>query len=469
MTGGNKIPEAAFRLIVIGGGFTGAVCVIHALRTMSRPMDITVIEPSAELGRGIAYGTDDPVLRINVPVGSMAISSKDPTEATRWFQKQSLIPKTDIDGVTEHHYVSRYAYGTFISDLLRSNLAASTMPVTFRHLRNMATKVARRHGAWRVTVDDDASLDADLVAFCVGHPAPAAPCPIDAGIVGSPKFVAIPWSKNALTAIAPADSVLIVGTGLTMVDTVLSLKETGRGRHLTAISRHGLLPREHGLFLRDICLFEGKPLPSTALGLLRLLRHRIRNADPELGWQPFVDSLRFGLSEVWSALPENEQRRVLRHLLSIWDAHRFRMAPHAGAILRRIQEAGKLTLKKARLVRLAFEQGRYAATLRGPTGKLQRSLFDAVVLCTGPERSARANSLVTALLADGTVALDRLALGLSVDRSSRILDEEGRPVPGLVAFGPMTRGSFGEMTGAPDIAKHIERVFSDLFNMVPVS
>jgi uncharacterized NAD(P)/FAD-binding protein YdhS len=31
----------------------------------------------------------------------------------------------------------------------------------------------------------------------------------------------------------------------------------------------------------------------------------------------------------------------------------------------------------------------------------------------------------------------------------------------LLAFGPMTRGSFGEMTGAPDIARHLERVLKD--------
>lgn len=31
-------------------------------------------------------------------------------------------------------------------------------------------------------------------------------------------------------------------------------------------------------------------------------------------------------------------------------------------------------------------------------------------------------------------------------------------VDGLFAYGPITRGTFGEMTGAPDIAQHLEQV-----------
>jgi uncharacterized NAD(P)/FAD-binding protein YdhS len=49
-------------------------------------------------------------------------------------------------------------------------------------------------------------------------------------------------------------------------------------------------------------------------------------------------------------------------------------------------------------------------------------------------------------------------LGLKVDALSRVLDRRAAPQAHLLALGPNTRGSFGEMTGAPDIIRQIERV-----------
>lgn len=34
----------------------------------------------------------------------------------------------------------------------------------------------------------------------------------------------------------------------------------------------------------------------------------------------------------------------------------------------------------------------------------------------------------------------------------------GHVVAGLFAYGPITRGTFGEMPGAPDIAEHLEKL-----------
>jgi uncharacterized NAD(P)/FAD-binding protein YdhS len=39
-----------------------------------------------------------------------------------------------------------------------------------------------------------------------------------------------------------------------------------------------------------------------------------------------------------------------------------------------------------------------------------------------------------------------------------LIDALGSMQSDLFAFGPITRGTFGEMTGAPDILRQIERV-----------
>jgi uncharacterized NAD(P)/FAD-binding protein YdhS len=54
--------------------------------------------------------------------------------------------------------------------------------------------------------------------------------------------------------------------------------------------------------------------------------------------------------------------------------------------------------------------------------------------------------------------LDAVGLGLDVDATSHLISRDGTADPSLLAFGPMTQSAFGEMTGAPDNVRHVERV-----------
>jgi uncharacterized NAD(P)/FAD-binding protein YdhS len=457
------------RLIVIGGGFTGAALVIHALRTSTRALDIVVVEPSARLGRGIAYGTQDPEHRINVPSDRMGLSKSDPAEATRWLFANGVLPDAGSDDGIGQFYVARAAYGAFVGDALRQTIEAAADRVTFAHRRASATSLERLGSGWRVSLDDGGQLDADVVALCFGHAVPAQPCAIAADVAAHPKFVPDPWDERAFDAIEPADEVLVVGTGLTMADVVVSLRTRGRSGPVTAVSRRALLPRAHGEFRNDLDILQGAAPPATALGLARLLRTRMREAPAALGWHPVADSFRANLPVLWNALPPREKRKVVKRLLPFWEVHRFRIAPQIRAALDASQRSADLTVEQAGLIGLARRDGRFVATLKRAGGATDERFFDAVVLCTGPEKDLRRNPLVAALLADGVARLDATGLGLAVDQQSHVVDGEGQCWPDLLAFGPMTRGSFGEMTGAPDIAQHIERLAPLLLATAPVS
>jgi uncharacterized NAD(P)/FAD-binding protein YdhS len=57
-------------------------------------------------------------------------------------------------------------------------------------------------------------------------------------------------------------------------------------------------------------------------------------------------------------------------------------------------------------------------------------------------------------------------MGLDVDRQSRLIASDGHAQATILALGPMTRGTFGEMTGAPDIIRQIARVVWTMANRV---
>lgn len=66
-------------IAVVGGGASGVLAAIHLLRDAPVPVRILIIEPRGELGRGIAYGTDDLGHLLNVRAGCLSVLPTSPT------------------------------------------------------------------------------------------------------------------------------------------------------------------------------------------------------------------------------------------------------------------------------------------------------------------------------------------------------------------------------------------------------
>jgi uncharacterized NAD(P)/FAD-binding protein YdhS len=446
------------RFAIVGGGFTGVAFVIHLARHSSSPIDIDVIEPGAMLGAGIAYSARDPLHRINVPSGRMSLFPEESSHATNWFFQHGILPgdgaSTDASG---NHYVARAHYGAYVADTLAKTLAA-TPHVRLRHHHSRATQVARAGAGWSIALSDGESVAADRVALCFGHAVAGPPCPVSEAAARHPGLIANPWRPGGLAAIDARARVLLVGTGLTMADMGATLLDRGI-RGITAVSRRGLMAQPHGIFSSDANFLDGAAPPRTALALLRLARQRARaSIDGGPGWHPVADALRFSLPRLWPALPPAERRRIARRLLPFWDVHRFRVAPQVHQALTAAIADGRLVVKKAGVTAIDADGDALIARLRRPGGALEEQRFDAIVLCVGPNRDPAHNPLVRALFEAGLARPDPVGLGLDVDGDSHLIARDGTIERHLIALGPMTRGTFGEMTGAPDIARHIERL-----------
>jgi uncharacterized NAD(P)/FAD-binding protein YdhS len=445
----------SLRLAIIGGGFTGVALATHVLKS-GVSVSVEAIEPSAKLGRGAAYGTIDPDHRINVPSDRMSLFSVDPAHFTRWLFDNKWLPDAESIDPLGRCYPPRRAFAAYVEDML-ARIAGRCRPrASLRHRQTRAVTLARENQGFRIGLEDGDSLHVDRVAICTGHK-PGAPCRVSEDAARHPRFMANPWALDSLNALRKTDSVLIVGTGLTMVDVVATLARRDHRGPIAAVSSKGLLPCDHGQFVDGLDLFEGAR-PRSALELLRLLRTTIRQRDGEFDWQSIVDALRRCLPEIWPALPPRERLRVVRRLLPFWEVHRFRMAPQAAAVVARLTSQGRLAVQRARVIELDEQNGSLVARIRHPDGAIVEKAFDAIILCSGASRNIRDNLLLANLVDQGLAQADDVGLGLRVDGVSRLIDARGATQPDLFAFGPITRGTFGEMTGAPDILRQIERV-----------
>lgn len=449
------------RVVILGGGFSGAVVALHLMRSRPVPSSVTIVEPRPILGGGVAYSAPDARHRINVPAGRMSAFSDDIGHFDRWLRDRGY-PAADPDSLFEgtHLFPARLEFGRYLDEQVRREAEQQGL---FRHVRLRAVSAAPlRDGSYRVLLEDGSRVSADILILALSHPPPGIPKLLAQSLGDDRRLIADPWKEDALAALKPDDRILIMGTGLTMADIVASLDEAGHRGPVTAFSRRGLLPRGHALGATTLVGDFATAPSTTALGLLRRIRQEVGNATAAgHAWQAVLDAVRRDGRSVWQALPLEERRRLLHHLRPFWDVHRYRIAPQPEAALRRWRVAGKLDVLAGSLAGVLPSSAGIHASLRlRRSGVSVQRTVDAIVLATGPshDRLFESSPLLASLAEAGSVQSDPLGLGLTVDHQSRAIGEDGTADSSLWVAGPLARGTFGELMGLPQVLTHAEQV-----------
>jgi uncharacterized NAD(P)/FAD-binding protein YdhS len=443
---------------IIGGGFTGAAFAVHLARAAPRALAIEIVEPRERVGAGLAYGSCEAGHRINVPSDRMVVFAEDREHFSRWL-KTTGAWDADPGGMTAsgEHYSTRRDFGLYAGDLVRETTASNPSGSTIAHRRTRATGLTREGGGWRVAFEDGGSALYGHVVFCASHAAPPFRWPLEEGAEALPHLVRNPWAWDAIKAIPDKASVIVIGTGLTMCDAVVSLRARGHRGHIRAISRRALTPRPHAEFDRFFDLFEGHIPPATALGLLRFVRKRAREVEAEgRTWHIVVDSLRRHLANYWRTLPLVERVKIARRLRAHWDVHRFRIAPQVFDIVERGRSEGWLEIASGHIHSIANVDGRFGLNWTPRHGDRTITPTDAIINCTGPDPDlGRTQSpFLQDAVRQGLIRADALRVGIDVDGEGRVIGRSGEPGEGLWAAGPFARAMVGEATGAPEASIH---------------
>jgi uncharacterized NAD(P)/FAD-binding protein YdhS len=298
------------------------------------------------------------------------------------------------------------------------------------------------------------AVTADHVVLALGHAGHSHPLRNLRWPVCYPQYIADPWEQNALVGLDASVPTLLLGTGLTMVDTALAIRARRPHAQLIAVSRRGLLPRRHPTVVVAAAppLPPDIPCPSSAPALMRWVRQLIDASGDD--WPAAVDSLRPITDRLWHGLTSEDQARFLRHAHRHWEVHRHRMAPVVGDEIDGLLAEGSLSIVAGRLVQARSERRRRVQVeIRHRSGEIESVMVGAVINCTGPAMSLeRSNDpLVSGLLGRGMARPGPHGLGLDVDETGAVRDSIGRPQRGLSALGPLCRGVRWETTAVPEI------------------
>jgi uncharacterized NAD(P)/FAD-binding protein YdhS len=447
------------RVTIVGAGFAGTALARELVSRHARDLDVHLVGDAATFGRGVAYGHARPEHYLNVRADELGVDPTRPREFADWL---------DLGEANGRAFLPRQVYGEYLSRQLSQTINTAQVPLQL-HAESVIA-VERRTPGFRVFLADGSDYFSDQVVLAVGALPPQPLAALEGGLLASPAYVGWPWADGALDAIDSDARVLIVGTGLTMVDVVVSLRQRGHVGPIEAISRHGLTPHVHGPVRQAAAV----PAALTRAiergdlrGLLRTVRGLVRVVDD---WRSLIDAIRPQAQSLWQRLPSASRASFMRHLRSYWEMHRHRIAPEVAREIEAMRHSGQLQLGAARLLhaRAAADEIEAFVRYRGDAhARVDR--YDTLIRATGLDTDIANthHALIAHLRESNLLQADPLGLGVVSRPDGQVLDRDGRAVEGLFCLGALQRGALWESIAIPELRAAARALAQHLRAAVP--
>lgn len=441
--------EKQIQIAIIGGGASGTLTAIGLLRKLNREAKVYLIEKhESALFRGAAYSSKLSYEPLNVPAGRMSAFAHLPDHFYQW------VLDNRSNAINRETFVSRRWYGDYLAELFQQ-YKAQNKNVKAKTIISSVTSICRDEasGTYAILFTDREPLVADYIVFATGNEAPQDIFTAQQMEQMGEWYVSLPWFSNPLQDLKPSDNVLIVGTGLTMVDHVVSLYKQGHQGKVYCFSRNGYLPLPHddtSNFTFDVT-FDNK----TAKEVFFDIRRAFRNAAAKgITWQSVIDGLRIRTARIWRNLPLAERKIFLRYFKNYWEIHRHRMPQASANILQQMQNEGKLELHNGRYSHVEVQDNDVTFYYTDKaTGELQHFTINLIINCTGPSGDYMqcTNSLLIDAINKGWMKQDELKIGIETGIRGEIMMRNGIVLKNCYAIGPLRKASEWESTAMREI------------------
>ncbi|MCW3071765.1 MAG: hypothetical protein JWO44_1655 [Bacteroidetes bacterium] len=451
-------------ICIIGGGFSGTVTAIHLLQKSS-DVRVKLINHTYPLVKGVAYSTGRMEHLLNVPAGKMSAFASLPDHFTDWVTAKPEYKQFHFPTI-RHSFLPRMIYGKYLEELSAEHLKNERLEI----IRSKAVDVKSANGKYVIITENDHRIESDFLVLATGNFQPAPPKLKDPSALSSPNYFSNPWTNDFIEKLKPDESVLLIGSGLTMVDYVLTLVAEGFRGKIYSVSPRGYLPEGHSEqvtaypdFLEEI---KGKGLQSV---FSSIISHVQKAAEKNIPWQSVIDSVRPHAKTVWMGLSRKDKQQFISHVRHIWGVARHRLPLDAHKKIRELMQSGQLEVIGGRLQALNSINDSFEAFIKLRRVQDVKTLaVSKIVNCTGPQINFNElnEALVKSLLQQDLISADELKMGIRALPSGNALNSKAEPVPRLYALGSLLRGLMWETTAVPDLRVNAENVAAQIIGSI---
>jgi uncharacterized NAD(P)/FAD-binding protein YdhS len=441
---------------------------VHLAR-IAPHLRILIADKERAFGRGVAYGTNRLRHLLNVPACKMSAFPDVPNDFANWLSaRRRALQQIGVEAIGPDDFLPRRIYGAYIRQLLHKT--RREMAGNLEFLRGQVSDIEPWGEQLHLTTENGTTFIARRVVLALGNFPPGDPHVRNSSFHRSPRYLSDPWSRETLRRISRNDDILILGSGLTALDLLVSLDGLKSRGIIHVISRHGLFPQPHSRFEPQPGWFADRKFPTASRALLRLVRAEVRKAvENGIDWRAIIDALRPHTQHIWQSLPLPERRRFMRHLRAIWESHRHRAAPEVLSVKNAMVSRSQLLSYRGRVRSVVDINPGLEVTFFDRSTMRDRAVRVAyAVNCTGPECNYQKlkSPLVINLLARGLVRPDPLFVGLATAPGGAVIDYLHARSPNIFTLGSTAKGRLFETTAVPELrvqAKELaERICEDL-------
>ncbi|CAI8724417.1 hypothetical protein D3C76_695210 [compost metagenome] len=445
-------------ILIVGGGLSGAMLAAQLMRRPGR-CRVLVIEPRAELGRGVAYSAVELGHTLNGNAARVSVDPDNADDFTQWLTEYIEAggwPESDQQQVPVGElFPPRGLFGLYARQRLADAQALGALNgSTVEHVQAEVVDLQADADAVRLTLSDGRSLQGAFAVLATGmFPAACTPqtrsCGLNAAALD-------PWDVAAMQRLDPQSTVMIIGSGLTMIDAVVSLDQAGHRGPIEVFSRHGLRPHVRRQPPAWVDFLAQDQHIRTPRQLMRELRRHCRDAIAQgIDWQAPLNTVRPHIGRLWHQATDEQRRQFVRHVRPWWESHHHRSSPLSAELVERLYEEGRLRIHAASFEGLERSTGDGVSIRLRRRGEAHTCVVSAGALInsSGIEYDWRrvARPLPRQLLARGLVRPGPLALGIAAEVDGAVLSAEGQPASRLFAMGPPLRGMWWESTAVSDV------------------
>lgn len=352
--------QSSKRILVVGGGAAGLSIVAHLIKnliatnlTIRSSIEIILFEKNKRIGPGVAYGTTSDVNLLNTPSRTMGIYACKPNHFLCWLQNnlskwQSEFPSLSVEPDSTP---PRRLYGIYLEHVaLEVAETAKKHGIRLRYCHSEIVDIDVKTSETFLHCSDGIIISGNIVVLAIGTFTSSS----FRHLRGLKGYFSSPYPEEKLLPfIPPSENVCIIGSRLSAIDAILTLKSAGHRGKISCVSRSGMFPCVQGhwkeykrkfltkdsfqritkdgkknlrfvellaLLNKEIKGAEGKffslkNFNQKKASAKTILRREIASASKERKWQSALYDTNDLLTPIWQMLSDEDKKTIVREYL----------------------------------------------------------------------------------------------------------------------------------------------------------